>query len=128
MHRPGRRDARGLADGLAAAEKGVKAEEVGHQKAEELVAQAKSQANEIIAKAEKRHNEIVDEAKDNARVEGDRIVSAARAEIDKEINQAKEELRKNVATLAVAGAQKIIAKEIDASAHNAMLDDLAAKL
>ena len=117
-----------IADGLAAAEKGVQAEEVGHQKAEELVVAAKSQANEIIAKAEKRHNEIVDEAKDNARTEGDRIVSAARAEIDKEINQAKEELRKNVATLAVAGAQKIIAKEIDTSAHGAMLDDLAAKL
>ena len=46
---------------------------VGHQKAEELVAAAKSQANEIIAKAEKRHNEIVDEAKDGARTEGERI-------------------------------------------------------
>ncbi len=117
-----------IADGLAAAEKGVKAEEVGHQKAEQLVVQAKSQANEIIARAEKRGNEIVEEAKDGARTEGGRIVDAARSEIDKEINQARDELRQQVASLAMAGAQKILAKEIDAGAHSNMLDDLAAKL
>lgn len=117
-----------IADGLAAAEKGVKAEEVGHQKAEKLIADAKAQANEIIAKAEKRGNEIVEEAKDNARVEGARIVSTARSEIDREINRAREDLRSRVAGLAVAGAQKILAREIDASAHGEMLDKLAREL
>jgi F-type H+-transporting ATPase subunit b len=117
-----------IADGLAAAEQGVKAEEIGHQKAEKVIAEARSQAAEIIAKAEKRGGEIVEEAKTGARAEGDRIVNAARSEIDKEINQAKEELRKKVAALAVAGAQKILSREIDASAHTAMLDDLATKL
>lgn len=117
-----------IADGLAAAEKGVKAEEVGHQKAEKLIADAKAQANEIIAKAEKRGNEIVEEAKDNARVEGARIVNTARSEIDREINRAREDLRSRVAGLAVAGAQKILAREIDASAHGEMLDKLAREL
>lgn len=117
-----------IADGLAAAEKGVMAEEVGHQKAEELVAAAKTQASEIIAKAEKRGGELVEEAKGDARTEHERIITSAKAEVDREINQAKEELRKSVATLAVAGAQKILSREIDSSAHDAMLDTLAAKL
>ncbi|GJL84008.1 MAG: ATP synthase subunit b [marine bacterium B5-7] len=117
-----------IADGLAAAEKGVKAEEVGHQKAEKLVAEAKAQANEIIAKAEKRGNEVIESSKDNARDEGQRIVTAARAEIDKEVNQAKEELRSRVGALAIAGAERILSREIDASAHSDMLDKLAGEL
>ncbi len=117
-----------IADGLAAAEKGVKAEEVGHQKAEKLISDAKVQANEIIAKAEKRGNEIIEGAKEGARDEGERIINAARSEIDKEVNQAREELRSKVSELAVAGAQKILGREIDASAHGDMLDKLAREL
>lgn len=117
-----------IADGLAAAEKGVKAEEVGHQKAEKLINDAKAQANEIISKAEKRGNEIVEEAKEDARTEGERLVNNARAEIEREINQAREELRGKVASLAVSGAQKILAREIDSSAHGEMLDKLAREL
>jgi len=117
-----------IADGLAAAEKGVKAEEIGHQKAEKLIAEAKAQANEIIARAEKRGNEIVESAKEGARTEGERIVNSARSEIDRELNQAREELRGKVSSLAVAGAQKILAREIDASAHGEMLDKLAREL
>lgn len=117
-----------IADGLAAAEKGVKAEEVGHQKAEKLIAEAKAQANEIIAKAEKRGNEIVEEAKAGARVEGERIVNSARSEIDREVNQARDELRNRVSALAISGAQKILAREIDADAHGEMLEDLAREL
>ncbi|MFT5111456.1 MAG: F-type H+-transporting ATPase subunit b [Parasphingorhabdus sp.] len=117
-----------IADGLAAADKGFKAEEVGRQKADDVVSDARSQAAEIIAKAEKRGSEIVEEAKDGARTEGERIVSSARSEIDREINQAKEELRSKVGELAVAGARKILAKEIDAGAHSKMLDDVAAQL
>jgi F-type H+-transporting ATPase subunit b len=117
-----------IADGLAAAEKGVKAEEVGHQKAEKLISEAKAQANEIIAKAEKRGNEIIEDAKAGARVEGSRIVAAAHSEIDREVNRAREELRGRVATLAVAGAQRILAREIDSSAHGDMLDKLASEL
>ena len=117
-----------IADGLAAADKGFKAEEVGRQKADDLVSEARSQAAEIIAKAEKRGSEIVEEAKEGARTEGERIVNAARSEIDREINQAKEELRGKVGQLAVAGAQKILAKEIDATAHSKILDDVAAQL
>lgn len=117
-----------IADGLAAAEKGQQAQAVGEQKAEELIVQAKSQAAEILSKAEKRGGEIVDEAKDGAKQEGDRILASARGEIDKELNMAKEQLRGQVATLSIQGASKILAREVDASVHSDMLDELAAKL
>ncbi len=117
-----------IADGLAAAEKGQMAEAEGLKQAETVIAEAKGQANEIIAKADKRGSELVDEARDNAKQEGERITTAARAEIDTEINKAKETLRGQVGELAVAGAQQILKKEVDAKAHAKLLKDLAAKL
>ena len=117
-----------IADGLAAAEKGQMAEEEGRKQAEQFIAEAKTQASEIIGKAEKHGSELVDEAKSNAKQEGDRIMIAAQADIDTEVNKAKESLRKQVSELAVAGAQQILKREVDAKAHADLLDDLAAKL
>ena len=117
-----------IADGLAAAERGKKEQELAEKHAAGVLKEAKVQAAEVIARAEKRGSEIVDEAKSDARTEGERIIVAARAEIDKEVNQAREELRTQVATLAVAGAEKILSKEVDAVAHSKMLDELAAQL
>ena len=117
-----------IADGLAAADKGkhelVRAEE----RAKEILRDAKNQAAEIIAQADKRGNEIVEEAKDTARTESDRIKSAAEAELEQEVNRAKEQLRGQVAGVAVAGAQRILGKEIDAAAHGDLLKDLVAQI
>ena len=117
-----------IADGLAAADKGkhelVRAEE----RAKELLKDAKSQAAEIIAQAEKRGNEIIEESKHAARSESDRIRAAANAELEQEVNRAKEQLRGQVAGIAVAGAQRILSREIDAKAHDALLKDLVAQI
>ncbi len=117
-----------IADGLAAADKGQAAQAEGEKAAVILVDEAKGQAAEILNKAEKRGSEIVTEAKSEAGTEGDRILVAARAEIDTEVSKAKESLRAQVSELAVAGAQQILKREIDAKAHADLLDDLAAKL
>ena len=117
-----------IAEGLAAAEKGQQAQALGEEQAQLVIAEAKSQATEILNKAEKRGSEIVDEAKDGAKTEGERILTSARGEIDKELNMAKEQLRGQVAVLSIEGAQKILSREVDASVHADMLDDLAAKL
>ncbi len=117
-----------IADGLAAAAEGQRERERGHQEADQLIEQAKTQAQEIIAKAEKRGAEVVTEAKQEARSEGERIIAAARGEIEMEANKAKEQLRTQVAQLAVAGAEQILTKEVDAKAHEKMLSDLAANL
>ncbi len=117
-----------IADGLAAAAEGQRERERGQQDAEQLIEQAKSQAQEIIAKAEKRSAEVIAEAKSDARVEGERIITAARSDIDMETNRAREQLRLQVAQLAMAGVEQILAKEVDANAHEKMLSNLAGNL
>lgn len=117
-----------IADGLAAAQEGKSALEVAAKKSETTLNEAKQKASEIIGQAEKRAAQIIDEAKANAKAEGDRIIAGAKAEIDQEVNRAKEGLRAQVSTLAVAGAEKILRKEIDAKAHSEMLTKLAAEL
>ena len=114
-----------IADGLAAAEEGKRQREQGQMDAEQIIDQAKSQAQEIISRAEKRGGEVVADAKDEARSEGERLLTAARGEIEMETNRAKEQLRTQVAQLAVAGAEQILSKEVDAKAHEQMLSDLA---
>ncbi len=117
-----------IADGLAAAQEGKSALEAAAKKSEASLNEAKQKASEIIAQAEKRATQIIEEAKANAKVEGERIIAGAKAEIDQEVNRAKEGLRAQVSNLAVAGAEKILRKEIDAKAHSDMLSKLAAEL
>lgn len=117
-----------IADGLEAADRADKDLELAQKKAVETLSEAKQQAAEIIEQANKRANQIVDEAKDQARAEGDRLKAAAQAEIEQEANRAKEELRAKVATLALAGAEKVLGNAIDANAHNDLVDKLAAEL
>ena len=117
-----------IADGLAAAQRGKLELEQASQVAGEQLNAAKQKASDIIAQAEKRATEIIEEAKGTAKTEGDRIIAGARAEIDQEVNRAKETLRQQVSALAVAGAEKILRKEIDAKAHADMLNTLANEL
>ena len=114
-----------IADGLAAGERGKHEQELAEQRAKEKLVAAKQQAAEILAKAERRAGEIVEEAKDDARAEGERLLHAAQAEIEQEANKAREELRTKVAVLAVAGAEKILRKEINADAHKDIVDAVA---
>lgn len=117
-----------IADGLAAAERGEHEQELAEKRAAKKLHEAKQQAGEIIAQAQKRAGEIVDEAKMDARTEGERLVTAARSEIDQEVNRAKEVLRRQVAGIAVAGASKVLEREIDASTHGEILDKLMAEI
>ncbi|MBM3350273.1 MAG: F0F1 ATP synthase subunit B [Betaproteobacteria bacterium] len=117
-----------IADGLAAAADGRNSLEAAAKKSEVTLTEAKQKASEIIAQAEKRGTQIIEEAKGNAKVEGDRIIAGAKAEIEQEVNRAKEGLRAQVSTLAIAGAEKILRKEIDAKAHSELLAKLAAEL
>ena len=117
-----------IADGLAAAERGAHEKELAEQRAKEKLHAAKQQSAEIVAKAEKRATEIVEEAKGNARLEGERILTAAKAEIDQETNKAREVLRVKVGELAVAGAEKILRKEINADAHRDIIESIASQV
>ena len=117
-----------IADGLAAAERGKHEKELAEHKAKDILKEAKEQAGEILAHAQKRASEIVEEAKNEARTEGERILTAARAEIGQEANRAKEVLRGQVVTLAIAGAGKVLEKEINEQTHSDMLEKLASQI
>ncbi len=117
-----------IAEGLAAAERGHKEQELGANRATEMMKEAKARAAEIVNQAQKRAAEIVDEAKQGGRDEGARLVNAAQAEIDREINRAREELREKVAVLAVSAAQKILQREIDPAVHGTIVDSFAKQI
>jgi len=117
-----------IADGLAAAEKGQHEQELAEKAAEKHIKEAKGQAAEIVTQAQKRATEIVEEAKDDAKEEASRIVTAANAEIEQEVNRAKEHLRQQVVGITIAGAEKVLKREIDESAHSDIVDDLIAQI
>ncbi len=117
-----------IADGLAAAERGRHEQELAEKRAQQVIHEAKEQASEIVSQAQRRGNEIVDESKDNAHVEGERILTSAKTEIEQEANRAKDELRGQVGSIALAGAAKILGREIDAKAHTDLLEELVSRI
>jgi F-type H+-transporting ATPase subunit b len=117
-----------IAEGLAAADRSKKDLAQAEEKVNEVLREARGKANEIIAQAEARRAQIIDLAKDEAQAEAKRIRLQADAEIDAAATRAKEELRRQVGALAVAGAERLIRKEIDGNAHKALLDELAAEI
>ncbi len=117
-----------IAEGLAAADNAQKNLAQAEEKVNEELKAARAKANEIIEQAHQRANQIVDAAKVEAIAEGARQKALAESEIAASSNRAREELRRQVSTLAVAGAEKLLKREIDANAHKALLDELAAQL
>ncbi len=117
-----------IAEGLAAAEQGAERLDQARAEAEEIVADARRQATQILDQANARANEIVADGKNEGERERERQLTAAKAEIEQETNRAREELRGQVSAIAVAGAEKILNREIDAKAHDDILGKLAAEI
>ena len=117
-----------IAEGLAAADRSQKDLAQAQDKAGEALKEARLKANEIIEQAHHRANAIIDQAKTDAVVEATRQKALADADILASANRAREDLRKQVSLLAVTGAEKLLRREIDANAHKALLDELAAQL
>jgi F-type H+-transporting ATPase subunit b len=110
-----------IADGLAAGEQGRQSLASTEKRIAGLMAESKARSSEIIAQGEKLKTETIEAAKAQAKEEADRILAGAKAEIEQEIMRAKEALRNQVADLAVAGASKILKREVDAKAHADLL-------
>ncbi|MGL5633170.1 MAG: F0F1 ATP synthase subunit B [Azovibrio sp.] len=113
--------AKKIADGLAAAERGKHDLELATKRSAESLREGKEKSAELLAQAEKRAAQIIEEAKAQAKIEAERVNAGAKAEIQQEAMRAKETLRDQVAALAVAGAEKILRREIDAKAHAELL-------
>jgi F-type H+-transporting ATPase subunit b len=117
-----------IADGLAAAEQGRRSLETSTRQAEQAIAEARSRAAEIVAQAEKRAAQLIDEARSAAKEEGSREKAAAQAEIEQLLTRAREQLRDHVASLAIAGAERILRREVDARAHGDLLESIRRQL
>jgi F-type H+-transporting ATPase subunit b len=110
-----------IADGLAAAERGKQDFAQAEKRVAEVVGEAKARATEIVTLAEKQRNETIEKAKGEALAEAEKVKAMKLAELDQEVVRAKETLRNQVADLAVAGAEKILKREVDAKAHADLL-------
>lgn len=117
-----------IADGLAAANKGQHELVQAQSRAQEVLNGAKQQSQDLLANAQKRADDMVEQAKLAAKTEGERQLLAARANIDQEVQQARETLRGQVASLALAGAEQVLMREVDVAKHRDVLDKLAARL
>ena len=117
-----------IAEGLAAADNSQRALAQAQDKANEELKAARAKANEIIEQAHQRANQIVEAARVEAQTEAIRQKALFDAEIQASANRAREELRRHVSVLAVSGAEKLLKREIDAGAHKALLDELAAEI
>jgi F-type H+-transporting ATPase subunit b len=117
-----------IAEGLAAAEEGKQSLATSARQAEQTIGEARGRAGDIIAQAEKRAAQMIEEAKNAAREEGNREKVAAKAEIEQEVSRAREMLREQVAALAVAGAEKILRREVNAQAHGDLIAELKGQI
>ena len=117
-----------IADGLAAAEKGKSSLAQAESEAAKVIGEARSQAKGILDQAHTRANEIVEAARGEGEAERKRILSSGQAELEVELNRARDELRGQVAAIAMAGAEQILAREISPETHRELLDSLASRL
>ncbi len=117
-----------IADGLAAAERGHKELELAQESAVDRIRQTKEQAAIIIEQANRRGGQIIEEAKDKAVIEAKRVIAQAQSEIVRQMNQAKQDLRQQVATIAIAGAEKLIGRNIDRAANNELVEQMIEEL
>ena len=117
-----------IADGIAAGEKGQKELAEARHGAEAILQDARQKATQVDAMAHKRSGDLIAEAKNVAISEGERLVAAARTEITTSYGKARDALRRELATHVVAGAARVLGREVDAKAHAALLDELAAEL
>jgi len=117
-----------IADGLAAAERGQKELHQAGDEAATIVNEAREKALKIVDQANRRSSEIIEEARTTAISEGQRLVGDARQEVALEQARARDTLRKDVAKLAVAGASRLLEREIDPSAHADLIEKLAREI
>jgi F-type H+-transporting ATPase subunit b len=117
-----------IAEGLAAAERGEKEQELAEKRATDVIHEARAEASDIINLANVRAGEMVEEAKGKAVEEAAKVIKGAEAEIEQEVASAREALRAQVSSLVITAAEQIIKSEIDVNKHKALINDVSNKL
>jgi F-type H+-transporting ATPase subunit b len=117
-----------VAEGIAAGERGQRDLETARQEAQQILSEARTKAVRIVDDANTRYNEILGEAKGDAVRERERQLEQAQSEIEQAMNRARDELRGQVSAIAIAGAERILKREIDAKAHADLLAEMVAQV
>ena len=117
-----------MANALASAEEAKKEQADNKALAEQEISNAKIKAQEILDAANRRRNEVLDEVKIEAEELKAKIIEQGYAEVEAERKRVQEELRVKVASLAIAGAEKIVGRTVDEAANNDIIDKLVAEL
>ncbi|WP_301098536.1 F0F1 ATP synthase subunit B [Otariodibacter sp.] len=117
-----------IADALASAEKAKQEQADTKVLVDKELAKAREEAQHIIDLANKRRNEILESVQTEAEAEKAKIIEQGYAEVESERKRVQEELRQKVAVLAVAGAEKIVGRTVDAAANNDIINKLVAEL
>ncbi|ATG75678.1 F0F1 ATP synthase subunit B [Zobellella denitrificans] len=117
-----------IAEGLSSAERAKKDLALAQNNATEQLKEAKLQSAQIVELANKRKAQIIEDATREAQAEREKILAQAQAEIEAERNRVREELRKQVAALALVGAEKILERQIDAAANSDIVEKVVAEL
>jgi F-type H+-transporting ATPase subunit b len=117
-----------IAAGLAAAEKGQQELAQARDRADAIVREARERATQIVEQAQRQANDLVDQAKGTATSEGARLVEQAKQQIELETSHAREALRREVATIAVSAASKVLEREINPQTHADLLSKLATQI
>ena len=114
-----------VADGLEAASRGRKELEDANAQREIIVDEAKKEAADLVSQAGQRANQMIEDAKTQAQDEAERIKTSAKADLDQAAKKAREEIRSEVATLVVAGAEKILGSEIDQEKNAEIIEEIS---
>lgn len=117
-----------IADGLASAERGEHELELAKKKASSIITEGRQEAATVIEQANRRSNEMIEEAKETAKEEAERVHAQERAQLEHEVNQARAEMRRQLTELSITAASRILEREIDPKAHEAMLEELARQI
>ena len=117
-----------IAESLAAAEKGEQRRQEAEAEIAKMKQDAKAEAAEIVAQAQRRRNEMIEQAEKDARARGEQLIAQAEAQIEQEVIGARESLRKQVGSIAVEGARRILGSEVDERSHAKVIDDLVGQI
>jgi len=114
---------RRIEESLAAAEAARAEVAQADREREELLATTRRDIQEMLAQAQQMADRIQSEARNSAQQEGQRIIERARQEATAERDQAMADLRREVASLAVQAAERIINRSLDDQVHRQLVDD-----
>ncbi|HET6905871.1 MAG TPA: F0F1 ATP synthase subunit B [Rhodanobacteraceae bacterium] len=117
-----------IAEGLEAADRARKELADADARVAEEIKAARAEAAVIIERANQQATQIVDKARTDALLEAAKQKAAAQADIENMAHRARAELRAQVAQLAIAGAEKILKREINADTHKALIEQLVAEI